>query len=213
MKKVMLMVAALASLAFAARAAVEVEPLSVQEMARYGATHMVELESADLDATVTANVAQTNVIYLPGPLCWEYRGFSCDTPFNDTKVFATNGLPGTTNSIALTVTLDAVTLVAGLQVAGDQTRTYKTWIPTSGTAASTAATRVLTNVIYEAGGTTGNVTVATGSIASTAVWPYAGVIASGSTGTLTVVTGAPGAGSSLGNLTRGRARVFLRIFD
>lgn len=215
MKKLTWMVGMLALAMFAGTAAqaLDLEPLSVQEMARYGATDMLEITPEELAGTTGENAAQTNVIYLAGPCSWEYRGFRCDVPFNDTKAYATNGQATTTNSIALTVTLDTATLVSGIQVAGDQTRPYKSWLPTAATAASVATTRILTNVIYEAGAATGNVTVATGTVASTAVWPYAGVIAAGSTGTVTVITGAPGAGASLGNLTRGKARVFLRIVD
>jgi hypothetical protein len=38
-------------------------------------------------------------------------------------------------------------------------------------------------------------------------------VTNGATATLTWITGAPGAGSSLSDLTRGKARVFLRIMD
>ena len=216
MKRTMWLMAALALVAFGAQA-VGLEQLSWQEQARYGATHAVELEASDFSATTTANAAQTNAVTLTGPLAWEYRGFSLDVPFNDNKTYGTNGCATTTNSIAVTVTLDSLTIVNGLQVAGDQTRAYKAWLPTALTltATPTLTTRVLTNVVYDAGATTGNVTVATGaaSVANTGTWAYSGNVTNGATATLTWVTGAPGAASSLGNLTRGKARVFLRILD
>jgi hypothetical protein len=216
MKKLTMVMSALALCAISAYA-VDMELLSWQEQARYGATHAVELEAADFSAVTTANAAATNTVTLTGPLAWEYRGFSLDLPFNDTKTYGTNGCATTTNSIAVTVTLDSLTLVNGLQVAGDQTRAYKAWLPTALTltATPTLTTRVLTNVVYESGTVTGNVTVATGaaSVANSGTWAYAGNVTNGATATLTWITGAPGAASSLGNLTRGKARVFLRILN
>ena len=215
-KKSMTMVAMLALVAGIATAS-GLEPLSWQEQARYGATHAVEMDYTDYAATTTDNVAQTNTVTLTGPLAWEYRGFSLETPFNDTKTYATNGQAMTTNSIAVTVTLDSLTLVNALQTAGDQTRAYKTWLPSALTLTTTPTltTRVYTNVVYDGGASTGNLTVATGAAtaASTGTWPYTGTLTNGATATLTWITGAPGAGSSLGNLTRGKARVFLRIMD
>ncbi len=173
--------------------AVDLEPLSVQEMARYGATHMLEITPEDLAATTTENAAQTNTVTLTGPLSWEFRGFVCDRPFNDAKAFATNGKATTTNSIAVTVTLGSKTLVNGVQVAGDQFRTYRSWLPNDLTVTTTGP--------------------ATNQLVSTGSTPYVGVVTNGATETLTWITGAPGAGASLGNLTRGKARVFLRIVD
>jgi hypothetical protein len=104
-----------------AQAAPKLVPLGVEEMGYYGATDALTLEARDLTESV-ANVAQTNTVTLYGPCSWQFVGYKLDAPFDTTLV--TNVM-----TCALTVSLDSTALVNGLQVATDQWRAYKNYVP------------------------------------------------------------------------------------
>lgn len=183
MKKFFVCMMMLVTAASIVTAAPVIRPLTVQEMARYGATDALVIGNDDLTVAVE-NVAQTNTLTLIGPCAWAYQGYRLDAAFDCSTV--TNLM-----SSLLTVTVDSTTLVNGLQIANDQTRSYPVFLPTSLSVTTTGpATNLLT---------------------STGTWPYAGTIAAGSTSTVTVIVGAPGTGHTLNKVDTGQARVFLRI--
>ena len=170
-----------------AMAAPKLQPLTVQEMARYGATDALVIEADDLTVS-TANGSQTNTITVTGPCSWEYRGYRLDIPFDASSV--TNAM-----TCALTVSLDSQALVSGLQIASDQWRPYKAVVPATVSVTTT---------------TSGPDTNALVSV-STGTWPYSGTITNGATSTLTCIIGAPGAAHTLNKTDTGQARVFFRI--
>lgn len=182
MKKLFVMTAAMLAVGMAS-AAPAIRPLTMQEMARYGATDALTVGAGDLTVT-TDNAAQTNTFTLSGPCSWEYIGFSVDAPFDST--LTTNALSST-----LTLTAGSDTLISELQIASDTWRPYKT----SWASAPTVTT----------------IGPATNQLVSTLSAPYKGVITNGGTLTVTMVISGPEASTSLSEIDTGQARVFLRI--
>ena len=112
--------AALAGLwALGARAGGSLVPATLQEMAKYNATHVLQWDAGDLTGTTTnATLAFTNTV--TGPVALKFEGYLLDRGFDCTLV---------TNPVALTATVgntsDTNLWINGLQIAQDQTPT--TW--------------------------------------------------------------------------------------
>jgi hypothetical protein len=184
MKKVTLMVMGACFAVMAALAGPRLVPLTTQEMARYGATDAVVIEAKSFGQSV-AGAAETNTITLTGPCAWEWRGYALDAPFDASSV---TGLM----TCALTVSIGSQALVSAVQVAADQTRTYKAIVPTALSIAMSGLD-------------------ATNTIAAAGTWPYAGTLTAGSTATITILAGAPGSLHTLNKVDTGQARLFFRI--
>lgn len=179
---------ALAVLAGAAWAGGPVlRPLSIQEMARYGATDTLLLRAEDLTED-TDNVAQTNTVTLTGPCAYELIGYTVDKAFDSS--ITTNALSST-----FTMKIGSDTLINALQIANDTWRPYKSsWhsAPTVATTTSGPNTNKLVSV-------------------STVSAPYKGVVTNGATATITTIVTGPDASTSLSEVDSGQLRVFLRI--
>ena len=203
-KYTMIMMAAL--LCAAVLADPVIRPLTMQEMGRYAATDVLLIRASDLTESAD-NTAQTNTVTLSGPCAYEYVGYAVDTPFDST--LTTNTLSST-----LTVKIGSDTLIDALQIANDTWRPYKvSWGGPPTVATTTTGTgTVYSNVIYNAGATTGNVTVAT-AYASVSAFssPYRGVVTNGGTATITTIVTGPDASTSLAEVDSGQFRMFLRI--
>jgi hypothetical protein len=184
----MMMVAALTGITGMALAQGPVlRPLSMQEMARYGATDQLLLRASDL-TDATDNRAQTNTVTLTGPCSYEYIGFLVDQAFDSS--LTTNTLSST-----FTMTIGSDTLINALQIANDTWRPYKSsWhsAPTVATTTSGPNTNKLVSV-------------------STVSAPYKGVVTNGATATITTIVTGPDASTSLSKVDSGQLRVFLRI--
>jgi hypothetical protein len=184
----MMMVAALTGITGMALAQGPVlRPLSMQEMARYGATDQLLLRASDL-TDATDNRAQTNTVTLTGPCSYEYIGFLVDQAFDSS--LTTNTLSST-----FTMTIGSDTLINALQIANDTWRPYKSsWhsAPTVATTTSGPNTNKLVSV-------------------STVSAPYKGVVTNGATATITTIVTGPDASTSLAEVDSGQLRVFLRI--
>jgi len=114
------MLTALAGLwALGARAGGSLVPATLQEMAKYNATHVLQWEAEDLTGTTTnATLTFTNTV--TGPVALKFEGYLLDKGFDCTLV---------TNPANITVTVgttsDTDRWINGLQIATDQTPT--TW--------------------------------------------------------------------------------------
>lgn len=114
-----LMTAALV-LATACAGGASFKAATVQEMAKYNATHILEWSDADLTGTATnATLVFTNT--LTGPLSMRFEGYLLDEAF-DTKIY-TNALAGLAVSVG--DTSSATNWISALEVAKDATPT--TW--------------------------------------------------------------------------------------
>jgi hypothetical protein len=182
MKKLFVMTAALLAVGMAL-AAPAIRPLTMQEMARYGATDALTVRAGDLTEATDA-AAQTNTFTLSGPCSYEYIGFSVDAPFDST--LTTNTLSST-----LTVTVGSDTLINAVQIASDTWRPYKN---------SWASAPTVTTIGPD-----------TNLLVSTVSAPYKGVVTNGATATVTLIVTGPDASTSLEDVDTGQARVFLRI--
>lgn len=187
---------ALAVLAGAAWAGGPVlRPLSIQEMARYGATDTLLLRAEDLTED-TDNVAQTNTVTLTGPCAYELIGYTVDKAFDSS--ITTNALSST-----FTMKIGSDTLINALQIASDTTRPYKAnWHSAPTVATTTATTTTGTNVA-----TMVSASVSTSTLSA----PYMNVITNGGTATITTIVTGPDASTSLSEVDSGQLRVFLRI--
>lgn len=202
MKKVIVMLVMLA-VAGGALAAAAIRPLTMQEMARYGATDALVFGASDFTES-TDNTAQTNTFTLSGPCVYEYVAVQVDVPFDST--FTTNTLSST-----LTFNAGSTALISDLQIANDATRPYKfsRYTPTA-TTTVTPTTTVITNVV---GDVTNLYTVAVAANTATTalVTPYIGIVTNGGTATLTTIITGPDASTSLEDVDIGALRIFLRI--
>lgn len=136
------MLAALAGLwALGALAGGSLVPATLQEMAKYNATHVLQWEADDLTGTTTnATLAFTNTV--TGPVALKFEGYLLDRGFDCTLV---------TNPVALTVTVgttsDTDRWINGLQIAQDQTPTN--WVSfgseATGTNAQTGSVSIVTS--------------------------------------------------------------------
>lgn len=120
MTKIKRLMAAALVLATASAYGASFKAATVQEMAKYGATHILEWIAADLTGTSTnATLVFTNT--LTGPLSMKFEGYLLDEEF-DTKVY-TNALVGLAVSVG--DTSSATNWISALEVAKDATPT--TW--------------------------------------------------------------------------------------
>lgn len=186
--KVMTMAVLVALISMNVRAA-SLQPLPEGDMARYGATHVIEVVPADMTGVIASNTAWAVTNLVTAPCSLKFAGMVLLQTFQDTKSYDTNNVMKTTNSIALSCgTTDSTTKwINGVQVAQDQTPT-----------------------VYGSFGTDYSVTCyATNGAAGTVTSP---IMDSQTTNFNLVVTmGAPGAGASLSKLRRGRALLLFRI--
>lgn len=191
MKKRMLMVVAMAGLvaSMVQVTAANLNPLPEGDMARYGATHVIEIVPADMADVIASNTAWAVTNRVTAPCSLKFAGMVLLQTFQDTKTYDTNNVMKTTNSIALSCgTTDSTTKwISAVQVAQDQTPT-----------------------VYGSYGTDYAVTCyATNGAAGTVTSP---ILDSQTTNFNVVVTmGAPGSGASLSKLKRGRALLLFRI--
>jgi hypothetical protein len=120
MKRMKRLMTAVMVLAAACASAADFKAATVQEMAKYGATHILEWSHGDLTGTSTnATLVFTNT--LTGPLSMKFEGYLLDEEF-DTKVY-TNALVGLAVSVG--DTSSATKWISALEVAKDATPT--TW--------------------------------------------------------------------------------------
>ncbi len=230
MKRLMTAVMVLAA---ACASGVDFKAATVQEMAKYGATHILEWSHGDLTGTSTnATLVFTNT--LTGPLSMKFEGYLLDEEF-DTKVY-TNALVGLAVSVG--DTSSATKWISALEVAKDATPT--TWasfgtdytativstpsLTNTATITSTPTLKTVTATNLVAGeavfsavlvtnltiASTGTVAI-DGAVASTATFTSPWVNAQ--TGTVSVVTtfAMTGPTITMGSLDRGRLRTFWRV--
>ncbi len=157
--------------------------LSMQEMARYGATDTLLLRASDLTED-DDNGAQTNTVTLTGPCSYEYVGFLVDQAFDSS--LTTNTLSST-----FTMSIGSDTLINALQIANDTWRPYKSSWHSAPTVATSGPD--------------------TNALVSTVSAPYKGVVTNGATATITTIVTGPDAATSLAEVDSGQLRVFLRI--
>jgi hypothetical protein len=188
MHKLITMVLVAASVATMASAAPRLVPLTLEESARYGATHCITVNAADMVAVTATNTAWTNTVAVTAPCSVKFVAYLLNQPFNDPQDVTTNYTKTTTNSIAVSCgdTNNTTRWISALQVAYDQTPT-----------------------VTASYGTDYTVAVGATNAAATVTSPI--MNAQTSDVQLVVTFGAPGAGASLGNLTRGQARFFFKI--
>ena len=213
MKRLMTAVMVLAA---ACASGVDFKAATVQEMAKYGATHILEWSHGDLTGTSTnATLVFTNT--LTGPLSMKFEGYLLDEEF-DTKVY-TNALVGLAVSVG--DTSSATKWISALEVAKDATPTTWASFGTDYTA-TIVSTPSLTNLVageavFSAVLVT-NLTIAStgtvaidGAVASTATFTSPWVNAQ--TGTVSVVTtfAMTGPTITMGSLDQGRLRTFWRV--
>lgn len=194
-------------LACATYAGGTIKPASLQEMARYGATHVLEYTHDDLTQTAT-NTATIVTNTVAAPFSLEFRGFILDTAFDSRVV---------TNAHSMTVSFGPSTATTkwlnAIQIASDGTPTVKSTFGTDYTAAPTLTSTptiarmsvVGSNETYSV---VSNVTVATtGTVAMTS--PL--LSAQTSDVKLLLTLSEPGADRSPADFDSGKFRIFLRI--
>jgi hypothetical protein len=206
--KRLITIAAIALLGLNALAASSIVPATIQEMAKYGATHVLEWDHEDLTSTST-NDTHTFTNTFTGPVSVKFEGYILDTPFDSSTV---------TNPTALTVsvgdTSSATKWISALQVAYDQTPTYYSSFGTdySGTAAMTytvATNAFITSIVDATTNTEYAITEITGigaAITITSPWINA------QTGDVSVVTTIAMTGETvkMSDLNSGLIRLFFR---
>ena len=206
MKRLMTAVMVLAA---ACASGADFEAASVQEMAKYGATHILEWSHGDLTGTSTnATLVFTNT--LTGPLSMKFEGYLLDEEF-DTKAY-TNALVGLAVSVG--DTSSATKWISALEVAKDATPTTWASFGTDYTAtiASTPTLQTVTPTNLVAGGKVFSAILVTNfTVASTAT--FASPWVNAQTGTVSVVTtfAMTGPTITMGSLDQGRLRTFWRV--
>lgn len=106
-------------------------PLSVPEMARWGATHSLEFDYADMVDSTETNTAETITIALPAKTAAEFRAIILDTAFD-------TGNTNYTGSVALTVGdgSDVDLYLTSTELASDGTEVFVKYAPVVSAAAS-----------------------------------------------------------------------------
>ena len=210
MTKIKRLMAAALVLATACAGGASFKAATVQEMAKYGATHILEWSDADLTGTAT-NATLTFTNTLTGPLSMRFEGYLLDEEF-DTKVY-TNALVGLAVSVG--DTSSATKWISALEVAKDATPTtwasfgtdYTATIASTPTLNKTASvTNLLAANAYLSAALVTNLTVAS-TATFTSPWVNA------QTGTVSVVTtfAMTGPTITMGSLDQGRLRTFWRV--
>jgi len=187
-KKILMVVAMILAVAVCHGAGARAVTATVQEMARYGCTHVIEWSHDNLSGTTTnATLVFTNTF--AGPVSLKFEGYILDAPFDSRTV--TNVLGGLAVSVGNTTS--ATKWISALQVAKDQTPTIYSSFGTDYTVATT---------------TTGP---ATNALVSTSVVTSPWVNAQ--TGTVSVVTTFAMTGTvlTMDALESGRLRTFWRV--
>jgi len=185
MKKLMMM-AMVVGLAWGMAQGASFKAATIQEMAKYGATHILEWSHADLTGTST-NATLTFTNTLTGPVSVKFEGYLLDQTF-DTKLY-TNAVGGLAVSVG--DTSSATKWISALEVATDATPTY-----------------------YASFGTDYTVTTigsATNAMVSTVTSPWVNA----QTGNVSVVTtfAMTGETITMGSLDRGALRTFWRVLS
>jgi hypothetical protein len=197
MTKIKRLMAAAMVLATACAGGASFEAATVQEMAKYGATHILEWSHGDLTGTSTnATLVFTNT--LTGPLSMKFEGYLLDEEF-DTKVY-TNALVGLAVSVG--DTSSATKWISALEVAKDATPT--TWASFGTDYTATIQTTTATNLVADE-------TVFSAVLATNLT--FASPWVNAQTGTVSVVTtfAMTGPTITMGSLDRGRLRTFWRV--
>jgi len=172
-------------------AAPRLQPLPVEQQARFGATHCIELAAADLAGVTYSNIAWAVTNTVTKPCAVRFVAYLLDQPFNNTKAYDTNGVMTTTNSITLSCGdgNSATKWISGLQVAADQTPTV---VGSFGTDYTATITGLATNV--------------------TGITVTSPTLNAQTSDVKLILTLTPsGSEAQLGSLTRGKARFFFRI--
>jgi len=185
-----MIIAAAVLTAAVASAATRLMPTTIEEMARYGATHVITVTAADLAAStnVAGGIAFTNTV--ADPCSVKFMAYVLDKQFQDNKTWTTNGVATTTNSITL--------------FCGDGNSSNK-WIN------AVQAAYDQTPTITGSFGTDYSVTCyATNGAAGTVTSPILNAQTSDVTLLVTVASEAKGT-NSLSNMTRGQAKFYFKI--
>lgn len=197
MTKIKRLMAAVMVLAAACASGVDFKAATVQEMAKYGATHILEWSHGDLTGTSTnATLVFTNT--LTGPLSMKFEGYLLDEEFY-TQAY-TNALVGLAVSVG--DTSSATKWISALEVAKDATPT--TWASFGTDYTATIQTTTATNLVADE-------TVFSAVLATNLT--FASPWVNAQTGTVSVVTtfAMTGQTITMGSLDRGRLRTFWRV--
>ena len=118
-------------------AAARLQPLPLEAMARYGATHVIEINAADMAAVIASNTAWAVTNTVSQPCSVKFVAYLLDQPFNNTKAYDTNNVATTTNSITLSCGdgNSSTKWISAVQAAFDQTPTITASFGTDYTAA------------------------------------------------------------------------------
>lgn len=134
-----------------------VYPLTEQERAAYGATHKVTYDYADLAAGTSSNTALVlSNFVVAAKMGVELRALVLERAFDTSNT-------NFTGSLALTVgdSTDADYYLTSTELASDGSEVFVKYGNVYQPGISAVATRVITNIVYENGAKTGNVTVVT----------------------------------------------------
>lgn len=212
MKKLTLALAATLILLAGANAIAsgKLRALSWQEASRYGATHCIEVDHADLDYQTTDATAAVFTNTVVAPYSLEFRGYLLDQAFDSDRV--TNHF---TCAVSVGTSSSSTKWINGLQVAYDYTPTVYASLGTDYTG-TTALTSTPTIRTIEMKGTNVTANVMTNlTVATSGTVTMATPLLSAQTADLTtwVTVGSPGSGRDLAEFTRGKFRVFFRILS
>lgn len=210
MYKRTLIIAAAVFTAAAASAATRLTPTTIEEMARYGATHVITVTAADLVAqtNVSASIAFTNTVTQPCSI--KFMGYVLDKQFQDAKAWDTNGVATTTNDLTLSCgdTNSTTRWINAVQAAYDSTPTITGSFGTDYTSVGSTAVVTKCDVIASNGvsfNLVSNVTVAS------TVTMSSPILNANTADAKLVVTATSGSTTQPSKLTRGQARFFFKI--
>ena len=205
MKKLMLM-AMVVGMAWGMAQGASFKAATIQEMAKYGATHILEWSHEDLTGTST-NATLTFTNTLTGPVSVKFEGYLLDQTF-DTKLY-TNAVGGLAVSVG--DTSSATKWISALEVATDATPTYYASFGTDYTVASTATPTISTISLMGTNVTAAVMTNLTIAVTSTPTSPWVNA----QTGNVSVVTtfAMTGETITMGSLDRGALRTFWRVLS
>jgi hypothetical protein len=131
-KKILMVVGMILAVAVCHGAGAKAVTASVQEMARYGCTHVIEWSHDNLSGTTTnATLVFTNTF--TAPVSVKFEGYILDAPFDAQT--PTNALGGLAVSVGVTGT--TTKWISALQVARDRTPTIYSSFGTDYTVATT----------------------------------------------------------------------------
>jgi hypothetical protein len=190
--------------------AAQVQLLTTAEKANLGATHVVIFSHEDFTQTAT-NTAQafTDVFAVQAKMGVEFVGMVLVTPFS---VGTTNH----TDSVLVKVGDgdDDDRYLTSTELAEDGSEVYLKWAPPHAVAAATAyTTQVLTNLVYNDGATTGNVTIVNGVTGAATVTVTELGRRVYTAADYVDFTFTPDANQALASHTAGEVRFYFRLWD